>query len=249
MELIVLHNTYSGNRCQRLIIVAVAVTGLNSFAALAQPTFGCPTDKHISSTTTDAIKGATDNASSQPGQSPLAKKVSDITDTPSISESRSGNRTFAVGKILVNARAEQIWRILTDYNNAPEIFSNLQKCEVLEDNGSNKLVRQCVHPKGTPLNLDYIVEIKETAPILMEWHRKSGALKEVAGSWKLEPTADGPTKVTYSIYLDGGMLLPAWILRGQSKNYLPELLTAIKQASEKSAKTTANKNSRFGVLL
>jgi hypothetical protein len=49
--------------------------------------------------------------------------------------------------------------------------------------------------------------------------------------------------------LDGGMLLPAWLLRGQSKNYLPELLTSIKQASEKNAKATAHKTSRLGVLL
>jgi uncharacterized membrane protein len=231
------------------MIVAIAVTGFSSVAPL-QPTIASPTDKHIvTSTTANTTQKANENITVEQAQATVVKKVSDATDTPSISESRSGNRTFAVGKILVNARAEQIWKILTDYNNAPDVFSNLQKCEVLEDKGSNKLVRQCVHPKGTPLNLDYIVEIKETAPLLMEWHRKSGALKEVAGSWKLEPTEDGPTKVTYSIYLDGGMLLPAWILRGQSKNYLPELLTAIKQASEKNAKTTAHKNSRFGVLL
>jgi hypothetical protein len=112
-------------------------------------------------------------------------------------------------------------------------------------------VHQWVHPKGTPINLDYIVEIKETAPLLMEWHRKSGALKEVVGSWKLEPTetAGGPTKVTYSIYLDGGVLLPAWLLKGQSKSYLPDLLNSIKQASEKNAKITAHKDSRQGVLL
>ena len=179
-----------------------------------------------------------------------AAKTNDASNTPSVTEARRGNKTFAVGKILVNARPEQIWKILTDYNNAPDIFTNLQKCEVVEDKGRNKLVRQLVHPKGTPLNLDYIVEITETAPTLMEWHRKSGALKEVAGSWRLEQSeADGPTKVTYSIYLDGGLLLPAWLLRGQSKSYLPELLNAIKTASEKDSKTAARKTGRLGVLL
>jgi uncharacterized membrane protein len=246
----VLQKINTGNRCQRLMIAAVAVTGFSSFSALSQPTIASPSDKRVvSNTAADTTKKVSESAPGEPNQSPVVKKVSDVTEMPSVSESRSGNRTFAVGKILVNARPEQIWRILTDYNNAPDVFSNLQKCEVVEDKGSNKLVRQCVHPKGTPINLDYIVEIKETAPVLMEWHRKSGALKEVAGSWKLEPTEDGPTKVTYSIYLDGGMLLPAWLLRGQSKNYLPELLTSIKQASEKNAKATAHKTSRLGVLL
>ena len=154
--------------------------------------------------------------------------------TPTVSEQRQGNKTFAVGSVVVNASAEKIWQILTDYHNAPDVFSNLQKCEVVEDKGANKLVRQSVHPKGTPVKLEYIVAIKETAPTLMEWHRQSGALKEVAGSWRLEPNQEtGTTKVTYSIYIDGGLLLPAWLLRGQSKNYLPELLLSLKQVSEK----------------
>lgn len=165
-----------------------------------------------------------------------------VGNVPTVSEKRMGNRTFAVGSVMVNARAEKIWQILTDYKNAPDIFSNLQKCEVVEDKGQNKLVRQCVHPKGTPMKFDYIVEIKETAPTLMEWHRLSGALKEVQGSWQLEPeNQDGQTKVTYSIYIDGGMLLPAWLLRGQSKNYLPDLLKSLKQASEHGNATAQKK--------
>lgn len=164
-----------------------------------------------------------------------------VGNTPKISEQRLGNKTFAVGSVLVNAKAEKIWQILTDYGNAPEIFTNLQKCEVLEDKGANKLVRQLIHPRGTPINLDYIVEIKETAPTLMEWHRKSGALKDVTGSWRLEQTDDGEaTKVIYSIYIDGGLLLPPWLLRGQSKNLLPELLQSIKQASEHKDATAQN---------
>ncbi len=180
---------------------------------------------------------------SQAGKSekcPASQKVEKAStdEPPKVSEQRLGNKTFAVGSVVVNAHAEKIWQILTDYNNAPDIFSNLQKCEVVQDKGANKLVRQLVHPKGTPIKLDYIVAIKETAPTLMEWHRQSGALKEVAGSWRLEPNDEtGTTRVTYSIYIDGGLLLPAWLLRGQSKNYLPELLHAIKQASEQKEAT------------
>jgi uncharacterized membrane protein len=247
-----LQKSRTGNLCQKVMIVGVAATSISSFTPLAQPGLASPADKQsISTPAGDTSRKTNESSSGDQAQVTSIKKVSDATDTPSVTETRLGNRTFAVGKILVNARAEQIWKILTDYNNAPDIFSTLQKCEVVEDKGRNKLVHQWVHPKGTPINLDYIVEIKETAPLLMEWHRKSGALKEVVGSWKLEPTetAGGPTKVTYSIYLDGGVLLPAWLLKGQSKSYLPDLLNSIKQASEKNAKITAHKDSRQGVLL
>lgn len=242
----VLQKSHYGNLKDGLVI-AVAAASFAYAVSCAQPGLANPNDKQPLPASTDALKKSAESRPSEQSQAQSVKKVSDTTEEPSVTETRQGSRTFAVGKVLVNARAEQIWKILTDYNNAPEVFSNLQKCEVVEDKGRNKLVRQCVHPKGTPLNLDYIVEIKETAPVLMEWHRKSGALKEVAGSWKLEPIEnDGSTKVTYSIYLDGGILLPAWLLRGQSKSYLPELLKAIKQASEKNAKTAAQKNQSPG---
>jgi ribosome-associated toxin RatA of RatAB toxin-antitoxin module len=188
-------------------------------------------------------------ALSNPSDSTAAKRTvqaSPASNIPIVSEQRLGSKTFAVGSVLVNARAEKIWEILTDYNNAPDIFSSLQKCEVVQDNGPKKLVRQLIHPKGTFLKLDYIVEIKETAPTLMEWHRTSGAFKEVAGSWRLEQhNNNGPTKITYSIYLDGGVLLPPWLLRGQSKIYLPELLTTVKRISEQ-RQASAQNNSESG---
>jgi uncharacterized membrane protein len=155
---------------------------------------------------------------------------------PSVFEQKIGSKTYASGSVLVKAKIEKIWEILTDYENSPEIFASVKKCHVLEDRGNTKLVQQVVHPKGSPMKFDYVVEIAEIAPRLMEWHRKSGALKEVSGSWKLEPdSTNRNTIITYSIYIDGGVFLPAWLLRGQSKNLLPEVLNSVKGAAERAA--------------
>ena len=163
---------------------------------------------------------------------------------PTVSEERVGDKTFAVGTILVKAKPEKIWEILTNYANQPELFSTVKKCQVVEDKGAKKLVRQIVCPKGSPMHFDYIVEIDEVAPKLMEWHRKSGALKDVSGSWKLEPDASKHnTILTYSIYIDGGTFLPAWLLRGQSKNQLPDVLNSIKGAAERASASSATTGS------
>jgi uncharacterized membrane protein len=155
---------------------------------------------------------------------------------PSVFEQKIGTKTYASGSVLVKAKVEKIWEILTDYENSPEIFSSVKKCHVIEDRGSTKLVQQVVHPKGSPMKFDYVVEIAEKAPRLMEWHRKSGALKDVSGSWKLEPdSTNRNTIITYSIYIDGGLFLPSWLLRGQSKNLLPEVLNSVKGAAERAA--------------
>lgn len=163
---------------------------------------------------------------------------------PTVSEQKIGDKTFAVGTVIVKAKPEKIWEILTDYSNQPELFSTVKKCQVVEDKGAKKLVRQVVCPKGSPMHFDYIVEIDETAPKLMEWHRKSGALKDVSGSWKLEPDSTRRnTILTYSIYIDGGTFLPAWLLRGQSKNQLPDVLNSIKGAAERASANAATTGS------
>ncbi len=170
-----------------------------------------------------------------------------VGNEPVIGERKLGNHTFAVGSVLIHAPAERIWQILTDYSNTPEVFANIKSCKVLQDNGSNKIVHQTLHPKGSPMNFDYILEVTETAPSVMKWHRKSGALKEVDGSWTLEPSENSHgTKVTYSIFVDGGVLLPPWLLRGQSKNFLPELLTSLKKASERSEAEIPSKRVNAG---
>jgi ribosome-associated toxin RatA of RatAB toxin-antitoxin module len=228
-----------------LIVVMAQSLNLSPFAAsLANNAADCSKSK-VESAGQNQAAGATVGDSSQSGK----KKQEQISPSspPVVSEERQGNKTYAVGSVVVNARPERIWQLLTDYNNAPDIFNNLQKCEIVQDNGSNKLVKQLVHPKGTPLKFEYVMAIKETAPVLMEWHRKSGSFKDVSGSWKLEPDGDsGMTKVTYSIFIDGGLLLPPWLLRGQSKSYLPDLLLSLKQASERkqTTATTAQRSNR-----
>ncbi len=155
---------------------------------------------------------------------------------PIVSEQKIGNRTYAVGSILVKAKKEKIWAIIADYENSPQVFPSVKRARILKDHGANKLVRQNVCPKGSPMHFDYEIEINENAPNRMEWHRTKGALKELAGSWQL--VSDGTennTLITYSIYIDGGLFLPAWLLRGQSKNLLPEVLKSVKQIAERTS--------------
>jgi hypothetical protein len=66
------------------------------------------------------------------------------------------------------------------------------------------------------------------------------------GTWELEPlsqkkasassSASDCTFVTYSIHLDGGLVLPSWLLASQVKGYLPEVLNALKQRVESSTR-------------
>jgi uncharacterized membrane protein len=151
---------------------------------------------------------------------------------PVVRIEKRGQRNYVVGTIVIDAKPEPIWEILVDYPNAPQVFRNLKRCEVVGQKGQVKFIRQLVET-GSPIRFDYIVALKEEKPRLIEWSRASGSLKEVTGTWQLEPIHSGDqTKVTYSIFIDGGFFLPPWLLAPQLKGYMPVVLNSLRERVE-----------------
>jgi ribosome-associated toxin RatA of RatAB toxin-antitoxin module len=149
-----------------------------------------------------------------------------------VDEVRDG-KLFYVSKLLVKAKPERVWQILTDYAHAARIFPVVQECEVIEDHGSVKIAKHVIAPSGLPCTYEYVLRIHESAPHLLEWHRISGDFKELDGSWKLEPIDSGRhTLVTYASHMTGGILEPAFMIRRQFHIDAPMSLTALKHQAE-----------------
>lgn len=144
-----------------------------------------------------------------------------------------GNKTYQVGRMVVRAKPEQVYKILTDYENAPSVFPHLLKCRVLEDHGLIKIVEHKVQPSGLLGTYQYVIELKETPAKALEWHRIRGDFKEVDGYWKLEPVEGGrQTQVTYSAYINGGLFLPQALVRRQVHIDMPAVMAALKKQAE-----------------
>ena len=95
------------------------------------------------------------------------------------------------------------------------------------------MLKHQVAPSGLPGTYEYIVEVKENAPKSLEWHRVSGAFKEVDGFWKLEPLDGGrSTEVTYSAYVNGGLFIPPPLIRRQFRIDMPTIMASLKSQSE-----------------
>jgi ribosome-associated toxin RatA of RatAB toxin-antitoxin module len=168
-----------------------------------------------------------------PALSPAALAKTSFGTQPDLAEETIGKKLFEVCRIQVKAKPDRVWQILTDYQNSPNVFPTMKKCEILQDKGNVKLMRQVIHPVGYPGTFDYVVEVSGVAPKTLEWHRVSGAFKEVDSYWKLEPAEGGHyTNVTYSSYINGGFLIPSFMIRGQMKDDLSSVLTALKNSAE-----------------
>lgn len=168
---------------------------------------------------------------SQPG---LANGEMQNCSTPvPVLEETINHKPFQVAKIVVKAKPERVWHVLTDYANASFVFENLKKCQVIEDHGHTKIMDHVVHPSGLPGTFAYRLEVKETPHNALEWHRVSGAFRDVDGYWKLESIESGKaTLVTYATYVNGGLFLPAPLIRRQMKTDMPNVMAALKREAE-----------------
>ena len=166
--------------------------------------------------------------------SPACKDKKLLMNDLSQSEEKRDNKIFQVAKIVINASPEKVFKTFTDYKRAPQIFSHLKKSNILSVNGNKKTIFCEAELAGGLFKFDYVLEFVEHAPNLVEWHRVSGAFKANEGYWKFEPISEGKsTLVTYSKYVDGGLLFPQFVVKKELHSNMPVILEELKCSVEK----------------
>jgi ribosome-associated toxin RatA of RatAB toxin-antitoxin module len=160
-----------------------------------------------------------------------------------VTEEKIGNRVYQTSKVTVHSKPENVWRLLTDYDNAHSVFPCVKKCKLVKDKGTHKIVEHSIKPSGFPGSFTYVLEIKETPNRLQEWRRISGDFHEVDGFWRLEPSEDGnSTHVTYASYVNGGFFMPQALIKRQTRMDVPAVMAALKTHAETSHQHLANAN-------
>ena len=150
-----------------------------------------------------------------------------------IGEEKVGKKTFIISETIVKATPVRVWDVLTDYDNAANIFSNVITSKLLSSSGSTKLVSFSIRTAGNLLKFDYTLELTEKRPSLLEWKRASGAFRANEGYWKLEPLQNGQaTLVTYAKYIDGGFFFPQAFVKKSLRDAVPAIFADLTNAAE-----------------
>lgn len=153
-------------------------------------------------------------------------------------------KTFCVSHALIKAKPDEIWHILTDYNNAHRTFPMMKRCQVIEDHGSTKVMKHIVAPSGLPCTYEYVIELKETDKKSLEWKRISGSFKEVDGFWRLEPVEGGRhTMVTYASYVNGGLFIPQGMIKRQFRSDMPQVMATLTKTAEGNTQIASRRDS------
>jgi ribosome-associated toxin RatA of RatAB toxin-antitoxin module len=123
--------------------------------------------------------------------------------------------------------------VVADFEAYPEWVGNLEEVEVLARDRRGRGTRVAFRLR-TPMGdqaytLAYRYQPKDAG---VTWAYVEGTLDDLAGSYTLEPAADGATKVTYRLEVALGVPLPGLVKRQAARQIVRSALSDLKRRVE-----------------
>ena len=139
----------------------------------------------------------------------------------------------AEGTTEVFATPPEVMAVAADFEAYPDWVANLEEVEVLARDRRGRGTRVAFR-LGTPwgeqsYTLAYRYRPRDAG---MSWTYVEGTLDDLAGSYALEPTADGTTQVTYRLEVALGVPLPGLVKRQAAKQIVRSALSDLKRRVE-----------------
>jgi ribosome-associated toxin RatA of RatAB toxin-antitoxin module len=139
----------------------------------------------------------------------------------------------AEGSTEVFASPAEVMAVVADFDAYPDWVGNLEEVEVLARDRRGRGTRVAFRLR-TPMGeqaytLSYRYQPRDAG---VTWTYVEGTLDDLAGSYALEPTADGATQVTYRLEVALGVPLPGLVKRQAAKQIVRSALSDLKRRVE-----------------
>jgi ribosome-associated toxin RatA of RatAB toxin-antitoxin module len=139
----------------------------------------------------------------------------------------------AEGTTEVFATPSEVMAVVADFEAYPDWVGNLEEVEVLARDRRGRGTRVAFRLR-TPMGdqaytLAYRYQPKDAG---VTWTYVQGTLDDLAGSYELDPSDDGTTKVTYRLEVALGVPLPGLVKRQAAKQIVRSALADLKRRVE-----------------
>ena len=139
----------------------------------------------------------------------------------------------AEGSTDVAATSAEVMAVVADFEAYPDWVANLELVEVLARDRRGRGTRvafRLATPWGEQAyTLAYRYQPRDAG---VSWTYVEGTLEDLAGSYTLEPTGDGTTRVTYRLEVALGMPVPGFLMRQAAKQIVRSALGDLKRRVE-----------------
>lgn len=146
-----------------------------------------------------------------------------------------GSRGRVRAAVLIEARPEAIWAVITDCREAVKFVPGLRLCRRIDGAPDGRWVNieQEIDYSWFLRTVHNVLRADCDPPRRIDFHRVSGDLKQEAGRWLLTPTPGGSaTVVEYEMYLDPGFWIPQWLINRTLRKDVPGALAGLREQVE-----------------
>lgn len=162
-----------------------------------------------------------------------------VVETPAaVDPERPRGRVRAA--VLIHARPETIWRVMTDCAQMLRFVPGLKRCRRVAraPDGAWEDIEQQIRYSWYLPTVVTVLRADYDRPRRIDFHRVSGDLRQEQGTWMLEATADGSaTVVGYEMTLEPGFWVPQFLVDRSLRRDLPAVLAGLRERVEQRGKT------------
>jgi ribosome-associated toxin RatA of RatAB toxin-antitoxin module len=139
----------------------------------------------------------------------------------------------AEGTTEVLAAPAEVMAVIADFDAYPDWVGNLEQVEVLARDRRGRGTRVAFRLRTPVLAAAYTLAYRYAPRDAgVSWSYEEGTLEDLSGSYALEPTGDGTTRVTYRLDVELGMPLPGLVRRQAAKQIVRSALGDLKRRVE-----------------
>jgi ribosome-associated toxin RatA of RatAB toxin-antitoxin module len=139
----------------------------------------------------------------------------------------------AEGSTEVDASPAEVMAVIADFDAYPDWVGNLEDVQVLARDRRGRGTRVAFRLRTPVLTAAYTLAYRYAPRDEgVSWRYVEGTLQDLTGSYTLEPTGDGATRVTYRLDVELGMPLPGLVKRQAAKQIVRSALSDLKRRVE-----------------
>lgn len=148
----------------------------------------------------------------------------------------TGEKGLYKGQVIIDASIDQVWNLLTDYDNLENYFPDVKSSQLLESNNNQKIFEQVHIITLLFINIEskVIISATEEYPKDISFSLIKGNLNSLQGSWQIKELPNNKVLITHNVEVKPNLESAEEDLFYQIyKQSLKNTLEAIKKEIEK----------------
>jgi ribosome-associated toxin RatA of RatAB toxin-antitoxin module len=132
----------------------------------------------------------------------------------------------------VDAPADSVFGVVTDYGRYPAFMPNIAAAEYLAGPADSAAWRFTFKVAGVKIRYSIrLIARRNADTCAMAWSYIEGSLKNTEGSWLVLPDDINPGRslVRYRVLTEPGLAVPAWITAALTTRSIPSMIAAIRE--------------------